>query len=164
MTADSVCMYGAKPTRVTNDGVVYLETTNYYDEVGGAITPYNLYWKSPWLKLKGIQDFQRIYELQVLGEYLSPHIVTVSVQYDYDITTPADTYTQDAEALVTGTFPGDSVYQYQVNLIRQKCQSIQITIEETPSGLNQASVILNDLAATVGLKKGLNKLPARKQV
>ena len=75
----------------------------------------------------------------------------------------ADTYSVNAEALITGTFPGDTVYQYQVNLVRQKCQSIQLVIYDTPTGGTEASMILNDIGALVGLKKGLNKIPARKQ-
>lgn len=164
MQADSVCMWRGKPTRVTNAGKAFVETTNYYDVDDLVTVPISLYWKSPWMKLKGIQDFQRIYELNFLGEYKSPHTVNIYAQYDYDTTTAADVYTVNAEELVTGTFPGDSVYQFQVNLIRQKCQSLQITLIETPTGGSEQSLYLNDMAMTVGLKKGLNKIPARKQV
>jgi len=49
-----------------------------------------------------------------------------------------------------------------VFLEQQKCESIQITIEEAQSSDYGQGFALSNLALEVGVKKGLNKLPAGK--
>lgn len=165
--ADSATLWDGTFVLVKNSGVVYLESEVFYDYNGTSNVSYSMMLETPWLKLKGIQDFQRIYSLEFLGDYRSPHSLQITVSYDYD-TDPAqaNTYTFNATEIMEnpGTFPGGSVYQFLLHLSRQKCEAIKIRITEVAVGGTEESLVLNDMSAVVGLKKGLNKLPARKQI
>lgn len=165
--ADSSALWNQKLVTAKNTGIIKVENDFFYDVQNGSQS-YSMYVETPWLKLKGIQDFQRIYTLDFLGEYLSPHTVTVVVSYDYDNDPLNATSYAFNSADVIGNPPisgrGGSVYQFQVGLEQQKCEAIKIAFTETPGTGSQASLYLNNLSAFVGLKKGLTKLPPEKSV
>jgi len=101
-----------------------------------------------WLGLGVLQGFQRVYKLLILGEYFSAHNLSVSFAYDFDPTT-----------FQTTTFtPVAGVYQFRVNLTRQKCESLQITIQDVDTGTDGESFSLSALGLEVGIKRGLNKI------
>lgn len=159
--ADSVCLWQGTLATVQGAGIVSIEGSNFYDlDLSGGTSSYSLFIEFPWLRLKDIQSFQRIYELMVLGEYLSPHTMTMRIQYDYD-TTQTGTYTFNATQVIGSTL---DPYQFVVRLNRQKCDAIKFSLTENPGTGSQQSVILNDLSAVVGLKRGLNKLRPGKQL
>lgn len=153
---NSCCIWQNTIAYVTNSGIVSTENSNYYDTiVSGGTASYSMYYESAWLRLKGVQDFQRIMQLLFLGEWLTPHTVAVSLYYNFDQTN-ADSFTFNATAQPTGA------YQFRVFPRLQKCESIKIVITETPGTGSQASLILNQLDAVVGLKRGSFKVPAVK--
>ncbi len=167
--ADSAAIYNGDIVLIRNSGKCAIENDVFYD-VDVSSQSYSVYVETPWLKLKGIQDYQRIYALEILGEYKTPHQFTVNVSYDYDMLSGnSSNYVFDATTIVgnASTAQGGQVYQFQVNLDRQKCESIKIKMTEIPdtgtASSSQASLYLNNLSAVVGLKKGLYKLPANKQ-
>ncbi len=163
--ADSASNWNGKIILSRDNGKVMVENNYNYDIDSGSQS-YSMYLETPWLKLKGIQDFQRIYELDFLGEYLSQHTFTVNVQYNYN-TADSTSYIFDAATIVTPTYtPGDGVYQFQTSLDQQKCESIKVRLTENPNttSSNQSSLYLNNMSAVVGLKRGLNKLPPNKMI
>jgi len=163
LQADSCALWQGSWTVASNSGVVSIEngTRSYDTTVSGGTASYSLYVETPWLKLRNVQDFQRIYSLMFLGEYLSPHTLTIRVQYDYD-TSQTGTYTFNAtQVLGQGS---DSVYEFLTRITRQKCEAIKISFTETPGTGSQQSLIINDVSAVVGLKRGLNKLKPGKQI
>lgn len=165
--SDSCAVWNNKMTLIRNTGKTFVENSGFFDVDVSSIS-YSMYLETPWLKLKGIQDFQRIYQLGFLGEYLSPHTLTVNVSYDYDnLDSNADVYlfnSTDTIGTPPGTYPGATVYQFEISLIRQKCEAIKVKITENPGSGSQASLYLNNMSAYVGLKKGMDKLPPEKQI
>ncbi len=154
--ADSACIWQNKLVLASNSGSVSVESSNYYDlNSAGGTASYSLYIETSWLKLKGIQDFQRIMQLMLLGEWLSSHMLTVNLSYDYD-SSSSDTFTFDATTRPT------KAYQFRVFPKVQKCESIKIKITEISGTGTQQSLVVNELGASVALKNGLMKLPAGK--
>lgn len=116
-------------------------------------TPYSVFVITPWLKLSGLQDFGRVYSLNILGEFKSAHTLRVTAYYDY-----ATNYLEVYNVL---PLISDSQYQYRIHLKKQKCESIQFVIEDVnPVG---ESMTLSALTLEVGIKSGSMKLPATRK-
>lgn len=115
--------------------------------------PYSLSVKTGWLKLAGLQGFQRVWKILILGKFKSAHNLQIKVAYDNN---SADVDTYSITPLIT-----DKQYQYEVHLTRQKCQSIQIEITDTsPVG---ESMDLSEITIECGLKRGANKLASSRR-
>lgn len=118
------------------------------------------------------QVFQRVRRLLILGEYRGPHKLRVDVAFDYDDTIaqsvvidPPDleTYGEGSPYGENGSTYGGpwTPYQWRVDLSRQKCQAVRVTLTElrdrTTLGEN---LRLSALAFEIGVKGGLYRLPA----
>ena len=148
--ADSTIFEG-KFTYLRPDGKIYKETPGVWTDGG---QPIYLKLKTAWLSFNGLQGLERLYNTMVLGEYKSPHTLTVKVAHDFE----ADSQTT---AIPVATNPG--LYQYKVYLTRQKSQSVQFTVQETQAGPTYGEGFnISALGLEVGVKKGLNTLPAGK--
>jgi hypothetical protein len=148
--ADSTIFEG-KFTYLRPDGKIYKETPGVWTDGG---QPIYLKLKTAWLSFNGLQGLERLYNTMVLGEYKSPHTLTVKVAHDFG----ADSQTT---VIPVATNPG--LYQYKVYLNRQKSQSVQFTVNETQSGAPYGEGLnISALGLEVGVKKGLNTLPAGK--
>lgn len=167
---DSV-IFQSKFTFLQSDGLVLQETPGIFSDNGQFI---KLKATTSWLSFVGLQAFQRVYRIMLLGEYYSPHQLKMSVAYDFN-----PSATQESVKLIrdiTGPYGSDSfygesspyggnfpLYQYYSQPSRQKCETIQITIEDYRIDSNfSESVAFSALAFEVGIKQGLNKLPATK--
>jgi hypothetical protein len=143
----SICLYNGVPVFIDNNGSVMLYSENTYLDDSSR---YSLKIATSWIKLDGIQNFQRVYRIMILGEYYSEHSLTVNVYYDYD-ETDFDTYTLSPDSQ-------DSIYQYEIHLRRQKCQAIKVEVyDQSGSGTNQ-SFKLTNITAVIGKKEGVNKI------
>lgn len=154
---------------LTIGGQVLQETPGQFTDNGEFI---KLRLVTAWLSFAGLQAFQRVYKLLLLGEYNTPHNLTVSASYDFNpYSTQAAVITAGA-LLQTGVYGSDAtygdttpyggafpLYQFVVELARQKCETIQIAIEDnqTNSSFGE-SCSLSSLEFEVGLKKGTNKM------
>ncbi len=138
-------------------------------------SPVLLKFTTSWINLAGLQGFERAYFFQLLGEYISPHKLAVSIAYDY-APTPSQTLTISPDNF-NELYGDDPLYgngspyggnptleQWQVFFTTQKCQSFQITIQElfdatkgAPAG---AGLTLSGLNLVVGLKKGYTTIRA----
>ncbi len=105
---------------------------------------------TPWLKVSGIENFGRVYRAMILGKFKSAHSLIVKTYYDYDETL-FETFT--INPLVT-----DDIYQYQINLSKQKCQSLKFEIYDSSTAGSYEGLELSDMSLIIGKKKGLNKI------
>lgn len=128
------------------DSVVYKRDKTLYKNDG---TNYSMKIVSPWVKLSGLQNEQRLYEVVILGKYYSDHDLTVKIYYDYE-DSDVDTYT--IYPLIT-----DENYQYRIKPTRQKCQSFKIEVSDVPRGTGQ-SCELSNITLRLGQKQGPHDL------
>lgn len=155
-------------TYVTSNASLMQETPAIYLDNGSY---YKMKLITSWLQLAGIQGFQRIYQLQILGEYFSTHKLHVQVAYDFNPNPTQDVLIDTEDNIEDLVYGGDSVYgestpyggayplyQWQINLARQKCESIQFTIEDIQNGNYGQGYSISSLSLIVGVKEGLNKL------
>jgi hypothetical protein len=157
-----------KPT-----GFVNRETENLYLDNSVAI-PLKI--ETAWLKLAGVQGFQRIYRVIVLGDFQSPHTLLFKVAYDYQQFNQEqlqfDTRSQLPQVPYgTGIYGEqtpyggiqDNVYQFRAKLCRQKCEAIKFGFEDAIDATGE-SYILSDLMLQVGVKQGLFKTGRGKEI
>ncbi len=137
------------PVSIIGNRIVQ-ETENTFLDQGA---PYGMTFGTPWYKLSGLQDFGRIWSVEILGTFKSAHTLRVSVYVDYN-----DTAVQirDITPLIT-----DKQYQYRLHLKQQKCESMRFVIQDiSPVG---ESMDLSALTMEVGLKSGSFKLNAARK-
>lgn len=147
----------AVDTSIYNDGYIYLksdgsvleESTTLYTDNGAAIS---MKLVTGWLNFAQVQGFQRVWKMLILGEYKTPHNLTVQLAYDFD-----STVTQTDVIPVTSIITPE---QFRIHFARQKCESVQVTIFDTPTTPVGQGLSLSNIAFEVGAKKGLDKLPA----
>ncbi len=127
-----------------------------------------------WLSIAGLQGYQRAYKLYVMSQYESSHLLAVSIAYDFN---PSATQTAVIHPIQntnknwgneafwgSGRFwGGNSQFeQNRVNLTRQKCQSIQITLQELVNPNNNnfgPGPVLENIGIVIGGKLSYPKLP-----
>lgn len=149
------------------------------DEYLDVSTPVLISLDMSWLSLAGLQGFQRAYRLYVLGESRSPHLLHVSIGYDFN-DSPVQTATVRPLSNSNQNWGSDpfwgslaqwggeqSLEQFRINLTRQKCQSIRISIQEAldPSNIVYGpGPLLEAIGVVIGGKLSYPKLPASKSV
>jgi len=127
---------------------LFKETEGLYSDNGAFIS---MRLRTGWIQFAQVQGFQRIWEILLLGEYKSAHTLQVQIQFDFN-STVAQTMT------IT---PGSTVpYQWSFSPSRQKCESMRLTIQDVYTNTIGESYDLSNLAFYLGIKRGLNKLPA----
>lgn len=136
-----------------------------------------------WIASGGLMSLQRLYFMNLLGTYLSPHTLNIAIAYDYEsnptqyLSVNPDNY---SGPWGTDTPPGDpglwggsgvwggstNVEEAVVYFEKQKCKSFQIIVDEifdtsfgTAAG---AGLTLSGLNLTIGVKKLYPTLAATK--
>lgn len=152
------------------DGTVRQETPDSYDDAGSQV-PFNV--GTAWLKFDGLQGYQRVLWVHILGNYRSAHQLKLDLSYDYEdaifetvTVDPADalntsTWGSDATWGASGTTwggTGETTYQFRHKPRRQKCQSMKLGISGIQSSPYGEGFQLNGLALTVGVYSGANRL------
>lgn len=163
---DSLVWQGATML-LRSDGKVLRETEGVYTDDG---QPIRLKLATSWFSFANVQGFQRVRRAQLLGGWKSEHDLNISVCVDFDDTViqqitvnPAPvTYFGGSSPYGAGPYGGTfQLYQWRVDLARQKCQAVKFIIEDVPSVTGSGEgVSLSSLAFEVGAKQGLNKVPA----
>lgn len=163
---------GTTYTYLSPAGKLMQETSGIYTDDG---VPYFMQLTTSWLSLAGFQGFQRLYQLFFKGKFLNAHILRVSVAYDFNAAATQTAVLRPTQ-LANANYGDDPYYgstryyggysqeeQYQINLIRQKCQSLQISIQEALDTLNPVygpAIVLEAIGALVGVKSSYPRLPA----
>lgn len=149
--ADS-CIFNTLHTYIQPTGSVIQETPNAF--LDWDQTPVLMSLQTSWLSFATLQGFQRVYQLLILGDWISAHNLQVNVNYDFVDNSGQTTLIPVPIAPVTG------VEQFRVFLQKQKCEAVQIEIQElqpTPSG---QGLNLSGLSFIAGIKKGQQKVQA----
>lgn len=141
---------------VNSDSEVLGENALYFDnyEVGQPLQPYSAKVATNWIQVAasnagaslsaGVQQWQRLYAIHVLGRYKSTHTLKVSLAYNFD-----DTIVDFA----TISPSGSGLYQYVIKPSLQKCEAVKIIIEDTNTSLtNGESMELSSVLLEIGLK------------
>jgi hypothetical protein len=138
-------------TILKSSGVIWQESPGVYSD-NAVVIPLKI--QSNWMSFANIQGFQRVYSFLLLGEYKSPHTLTVNIYTDFNDTTPSQVVT-----IPVLTNPGD--YQYRVFLSKQKTESVKIEIIESQDSPGEGFSITS-MAFIVGVKQGAFKVSAAK--
>lgn len=154
------------PILLRSNGSIWRETPGLYTDAG---LPIKLKLATSWFSFANLQGFQRVRRAQILGARKSPHQLQVSVCTDFNdtivqqvVVTPSNPTAfgaglYGAESLYGGEF---QLYQWRVDLARQKTQSVKFIIEDLPAATAGEGMSLSSIAFEVGAKVGLNKVPA----
>ena len=150
----SLAIWQNKIVALKASGRLSVESTAFVDDFG-EMTPPSISMKlvTGWMKLSGLQDYARIWRLLILGRWKSSHTLTVKVYYDYDDTT-VETYTISQTTSL-------NLYQFNIHLRRQKCESIKVELFDTGSG---QSLDITGMTLEVGVKQGTMKVPAARKL
>ena len=169
------CIYNGLHTYLNSSGQVYQETPGVYLDGANQI---QISFTTSWLNLAGVQGYERIYDFYLIGSFISPHNLIVSVAYDYGapsqqvIITP-NNYTgvwgSDPVWDVTNPWGGNgNLEQWRVHTSKQTCQSFQISVtEQFNSAFNTipgAGLTLSGITCRVGLKKGTRPIAAASSI
>lgn len=164
----SSCIYNEFHTILNQYGKLFQETPGIYLD---GTNPVLVSFTSAWIKSEVmIQGWQRAYWFVLLGNYISPHNLTIGVAYDFnpsiyqqaaiapDNYSPAwggDTKWGGSPDLTWGG--NGPIEQWQVNFEKQSCQSFQLTLTEqfdpTKGQAAGAGLTISGLNLVVGTKK-----------
>lgn len=161
-----------KHTFLNATGQILKESTAYLDNSAPVLMSIS----TAWIKLTDLQGFQRAYYAYLLGNYQTPHKLSIQIAYDYNPSaqqisliqpnnfSPAygygpDTNTSETYYGSTTPYGGPSnVEQWRIFFNRQKCESVRMTITEVydpsfgvPAGLG---LTFSGLNFVIGGKKG----------
>lgn len=176
------CIWQDKLVIIQDNGQVLVQTegvwTDYssdYQEYPGNKKPIIRNVQIPWLAFGGnIMNFQSCRYVILLGHYLSPHILNMSVMYNYD-PAPKEPISINSNAM-TNTFGGlptwgasptfgggpFTPYQFQYNFNFPWGQAISLLISDSPLSPNDQGGIWSALAFQVGVfDQSTVRLPAR---
>ncbi len=173
--AADATIFGGLLTYLRPDGTVLQQTPGEYTDDGQAILQSLV---TSWLAFAGISGVQRVWRFNIRGDYRSPHILNVSVAVDDNPGTVqtervvaadvmgdqpvADTTVADTDNPGGGTYPP---YEFTVKLARQRCASVQLTIQEQQTGPDYGEGFsLSAVSFLVGTDKGLHKVPANRSI
>lgn len=149
-----------------------IETPDEYRDFGSWIT---LALETAWFKFGGIQGFQAIRSIGLLGRYVSPHSLRVSYQYNNEVGFKFSRVWDPSSVVSTGVYGGDGTgtygsvgpyggagsrnYQCFHGLAMQKCQSVRFRIEDVAvSGeVPGASFVLSNIGLELAVLGGFGR-------
>jgi hypothetical protein len=166
------CVWDSVHTLLTQDGRVLKETPGVYLD---NASPVLMSFTTAWAKLANLQGFQRAHFMYLIGNYITPHKLSIGIAYDYNnsqvqtVSILPDNYSPpygDSSPYGDETPYGgpDDIEQWRIFFDRQKCQSIQLSIQEifdpsfnTAAG---AGLTFSGINLVLSAKKGYPTLPA----
>lgn len=152
---------------VRTDSTIFKENRASFTDAGSAIS---MEIETGWMSFAGIQGFQRVYRMLVLGTYKTPHSLQIQAAYDFnnawvqssmvqssDVVTPS-VYGNSSPYGAESPYGGDGkCYQMQFNFKRQKSQSIKLRITDFELQPGEG-LSLSNFTLTIGTKIGSNKV------
>lgn len=155
---------------IRTDNLIYKESSDFSDN-GTAIKTRI---ETGWLNFAGVQAFQRVYRMLLLGEFKSAHKLKIKVAYDF-IDAYIQELTVDSSDVIDSTTYGSyspygseptygasNQYQIRVDFKRQKCETVRVLIEDILEIPGQ-SLDISSLLFIVGAKVGEYKNSETKQ-
>lgn len=163
-------IYNGAYTYLNSDGNLLTEDQDTFLD-NGVFYPMKL--TTGWLSFAGIQGFQRVWKMEILGHYYSSHRLQVSLAYNFNPNVeqtvsfnPGSIYDNDLYGESTPYGDEDTygseypLEQFVVYPDIQKCESIQVTIEDVSNSVDGQCLSLSSLGFEVGVEGGLNRLPS----
>lgn len=158
-----------------SNGTLDKEVIGSYMDNGSS---YSMKVITPWIKFAGLQGFQRVYQAIMLGEYKSKHLLSVRVGYNFEAgwresfvmdsaLVLGDNYYGEDAYYGLGEYGGviDEIYQFKVNPMIQKCQSIRFEIMDyNPDLIDGAAFSIVALTLDCGMKASVFKVPVSKNL
>lgn len=117
---------GSTMVYACSDGFVRREASGLTTDDGAGVSTTVT---TPWIKLGGIEGFQRARRIMLLGEKVSDTDVTVTVTYDYGGTSQTKVW---SNATVSSAVRYGTRLELEMHVVKQKCEAIQVKIEESP--------------------------------
>lgn len=185
--AISSCVYQGMHTFLNQFAAVYQESPGFYQD---GSNPVLISFTMSWLSLAGIQGYQRAFWFYLLGQYLTPHKLQITIAYDFNpsptqaslisptnfsqvfggpLVNPGDG-TDSADPFGQGSPMGGEgdVEQWRVFLTKQRCQSIQLGLQEiydpsfgVPAG---QGLSLSGIKLTYAGKQSFRPMPSRQSI
>lgn len=174
VNAISATLHQGLHTYLNSYGMVFQETPNLYKD--GSI-PVLMNLTTSWINVASVQGYERFYFAYLLGTYLSPFKLNVTLAYDYNpsasqaiIVTPdlfSPAWGGEANWGSGGPWGGPgNVFEARLFPQQQKCESFQVSIQEVYDlllGANPgAGLTLSGMNLIVGMKKGYRTQSAKK--
>jgi hypothetical protein len=131
------------------DGSVFQETPGVYSDVNGTTTAIVPRLGFPHLDLNGLNGYQRVYAVQILGDVTGACTLAIDAEYDYS---GAVTGTPKTIALTTGT--GSFQVEYNPPEGKNKCSSIRPVLTTSVQAAGSGGFTITALSILVGAKKG----------
>ncbi len=175
--AVSSCIFQDMHTFINQYGAVYQETMGQY--LDGS-SPVLMMFQTGPLRLGDLQGYQRAYFFYLLGNYISPHKLMVSLFYDYErdpsqsiLISPtnysspyggsATDFSQSPYGQGDPYGGGTDLESWRVFLQRQRCMAFAIRVQEiydasfgVPAG---AGLTLSGINVILGFKKSFRPQP-----
>lgn len=176
LSAISSCLYEELHTFIDKYGQAYQETPGAY--LDGTI-PVTLSLTTGWINVAGLQGYERIYDMYLLGQYYSPHKLAVSLAYDYapapsqqSIISPLNysaPWGSDPSWGFSSPWGGaHQLEQWRIHTQRQLCESFQVTLTEifdSSYGVSAGvGLTLSNMNLRIGLKKSVRPIRAANAV
>ena len=143
---------------VKDDGTVLLETDAYQDLTDSYI-PLDL--TTAWIKLTGLQGYQRVKWISLLGEVYDYCTINYEIYYDY-----VDANPQTGSVLVDANFTANPPAQFRIKpkMGFGKCQAFKIRLyDATADGAtNYKGFAISDIMIQIGKKKGVMRQGGQK--
>lgn len=164
--AISSTLYEDLHTFINSHGAVFQESVGRY--LDGS-NPVLMSFTTSWFNLAGLQGYERFYYFYLLGSYITPHKLVMSIAYDYApeasqqvIISPQNfnaTWGGQSSWGTGSPWGGtQSLEQWKVHTQRQRCQAYQISLNEifdsTYGTVAGAGLTLSGINMVIGLKKG----------
>lgn len=138
INAISSCIFEDRHTTLTSGGMVSQQTPEVYLDNGNPVLQS---FTTGWINIAKLMGFQRFYGFAFVGQYFSPHLLTVSLSYNYvDTTVQNFTIRPNNFSAVDPSPFGDQpspfgsptdLEQWQLSPQFQKCQAFQISVQES---------------------------------
>ena len=167
---DSV-IWNDEHTFIGSVGKTFVETPGTYKDDGVS---YPMEIMTGWVNVGGIQGFQRLWNIQLLGAYKSNHTLQTQLYYNYN---DAAYQTINVEPIIPNTYGGGSPYgspvgepyggsntitapyQYELRPKWEKCMSFKLKIMDTPvEGELSEGYELSNIRLSYGIIGGSNRL------
>jgi hypothetical protein len=138
----------------------YVDTAVFtdVDDTGTTGVAYTGVIETAWFSFAGLQGFQRVYRLMLLGKNLdnatTPQTIALSVYQNFDGSVTTDS------ATVSTTPQNLGLVQLQHHMLSQKCESMKLAVSFRPTNGDSGRFRLTDLSLQVGVKPGYYKLPS----